>query len=218
MGKFVDLTGNRYGRLTVIERAGNQVHPKGGRQIMWKCICDCGKEHLAVGGHLKLGRIRSCGCIRREMIKRCNNKKKTTHGCTGTRLYRIWQGMKNRCYLPSHKSYHNYGGRGITICDEWLHDFQAFYDWAMANGYREDLSIDRIDVNGNYCPENCRWATPKEQARNQTTNRYITINGETMIAADWYQKYGVKKRDFYNRLKAGWSPEEALGIVPREKE
>lgn len=159
MGKLIDLTGQRFGRLVVVERAGTSRN----RQAMWRCRCDCGKKIAVQGYHLRTGHTQSCGCFHRDQTKRAN----TTHGEEGTRLYGIWRGMKSRCYNPNVQKYKDYGGRGIKICEEWLDDFQAFYDWAMSHGYTDALSIDRIDVDGNYEPSNCRWATAKEQRHNR---------------------------------------------------
>lgn len=190
MSKYQDLTGQRFGRLTVIERTKNH-----GKQTVWVCKCDCGNFSNVQASNLKHNNVRSCGCILREM------KPALIHGQHGTRLYEIWHSMKQRCYLPTVRPYSNYGGRGITVCDEWLHDFQAFYDWAMANGYRDDLTIDRKDTNGNYEPSNCRWATKKEQSNNKRNNRYITYNGETHTLAEWCEITGLSRPTLKYRLK-----------------
>lgn len=140
-----------------------------------------------------------------------------THGCSKTRLYETWCCMKKRCYNQKDKRYKNYGGRGIKVCDEWQ-TFEPFYDWAMANGYREDLTIDRIDVDGNYEPSNCRWATMIEQMRNTTRNHFVTAFGETKTIAEWSELSGIRQDVIKDRLnKLHWSPEDAVGIKTLRK-
>lgn len=157
MPPLIDLTGKKFGRLTVIGRA-----PTVRNRTYWLCECDCGKRISVDGGNLRGGHTESCGCLQKERASQAN----TTHGMRGTRLYRIWNCMRNRCYRKSYHAYKHYGGRGIRVCPEW-NSFEPFRDWAMSYGYKDDLSIDRIDVNGNYSPENCRWVTMAYQNQNK---------------------------------------------------
>lgn len=158
MGKLIDISGQRFGMLVVFNREESI-----NKRTMWLCRCDCGNEVVVESYNLRSGHTQSCGCYQKKATSTANTK----HGHTRTRLYRIWNCMKNRCYRKVYHAYKHYGGRGITICDEWKNNFQAFYDWAMANGYRDDLSIDRIDSNKNYNPFNCRWTTMAEQNKNK---------------------------------------------------
>ena len=179
MGKTLDLTGQRFGKLSVLCKSGYH-----NGKIMWRCVCDCGNETTVYGGSLRSGNTKSCGCINAKQNPRYK------HGLSKTRLYHSWNAMMQRCNNPKDKRYANYGGRGISVCKEWQ-DFMTFRDWALSNGYASDLSIDRIDVNGNYCPENCRWATRIEQANNTTRNHYVTYNGETHTVAEWARLLGI---------------------------
>lgn len=163
MSKFIDLIGQKFGRLTVITSNGSI--PPGKRT--WLCKCDCGKETVVATSELRSGKTKSCGCLQKEKAALIGKKYHTIHGMDGTRIYQCWKDMKRRCYNPKTKSFKNYGGRGILVCNDWLHNFQAFHEWAMANGYRDNLTIDRIDVNGNYEPSNCQWIPLSEQPKNR---------------------------------------------------
>jgi len=192
-----DIAGCRFGLLTVESFA--YVNENG--QTYWNCKCDCGKSVVRRASHLKERIIPSCGC-------RGGN---TIHGMTGKRIYTIYNQMITRCYKPYSKSYKNYGARGITVCDEWKESFQSFYDWAVKSGYAENLSIDRIDNNGNYEPSNCRWSTPKEQANNTRRTRHITFNGETHSVSEWARILGINQSTLNMRLnKYHWTVERTL--------
>lgn len=197
MGKFQDLTGKRFGRLVAIEYLGNS---------RWKCKCDCGNYHEVLAYSLKTGITRSCGCFNIERAIETN----TTHGQTNTKLYNVWCGIKRRCYKTYDKRYKNYGNRGIVMCEEWKNNFQSFYMWSMANGYKEHLTIDRIDNNGNYEPSNCRWATNKEQSRNKTNNHIIEYNGEKMTAVEFAEKYNINYSTLLSRL---WRKQDIFNLI-----
>lgn len=194
MARVKDLSGQKFGRLTVIKRGENNKHglPR------WECKCDCGKITLVSGQHLREEKVKSCGCLKKSKI---NNK----------RLYRIWGSMKNRCENPNRRDYKYYGARGIKICDEW-HDFLTFYEWAINNGYSDTLTLDRKDVNGSYEPSNCKWATVKEQGNNRTNNHLITYNGETKTIAQWAEERNINHDTLYSRInRAHWNIGRALG-------
>lgn len=192
-----DLTGQRFGRLTVIG-----VDDRGTQKTYFYCQCDCGNVKSIRSDSLLNGAIRSCGCLKKEQ-DRVNLEANHSHKMSKTRLYEIWQGMKGRCYNIHNARYASYGGKGITVCDEWKDDFSIFYKWAIDNGYSEELTIDRIDNCGGYSPANCRWATQKEQALNRDTNIKITIGNATKTLAEWCEIFGVEYKTVSARLKRG---------------
>lgn len=202
MGKALDLSGRRFGRLTILGRAGSDERG----QALWHCKCDCGNASIVTSSNLRRGNSTSCGCFRNEKT----SQRRKAHGQTKTRLYTIWENMKKRCLKPSQPHFDDYGGRGITVCAEWLNCFEDFRDWAFANGYADNLSIDRIDVNGNYCPENCRWVDVQTQMNNTRRNNFITFNGETHTLAEWSRLTGINYMSLKTRLQRGWSIEKAL--------
>ena len=204
-----DLTGEKFGRLTVIEFV--EIKNRG---AVWKCVCECGKYKNVRAGDLKAEKIKSCGCLRKEVSKQTITKLCTTHGQRNTRLYRIWRDMKQRCYDRNAKNYHNYGGRGIEVCLEWKNSFKSFYEWSINNGYNNDLSIDRINVNGNYYPDNCRWATVKEQCNNTRKNVMITYNGKSQTLKEWAEELNINYHTLWKRIKVyKWSAERALNLT-----
>lgn len=160
--KLVDITGQKFGRLTVQSKHGHR-----GKDVTWLCLCDCGNQVIASGSDLKSGNTKSCGCFQREQATIANTKHGGSSRHRKETLYARWEGIKKRCYLPSCKSYKDYGGRGIKMCDEWRNDYNSFKEWAMANGFEPHLTIERIDVDGDYCPENCTWIPKSEQSRNR---------------------------------------------------
>lgn len=200
-----DIAGQKFGRLTALYRLHN-TNTKG--RTYWLCVCDCGNLKEVRRDGLLSGRSNSCGCYHKDMIKTKNTK----HGKTHTKLYRVLDSIKARCYNENNKQYKNYGGRGIKVCDEWLNDFQTFYDWAMFNGYKETLSIDRINNDGNYEPSNCRWVDMKIQSRNKRSNRNYTINGKTHCLMDWCDICNINYSMVNKRIHRGWSINRALEL------
>lgn len=204
----MNLIGQKFNRLLVIDKAEKYISPSGNKMNQWLCRCDCGNKIVVTTGHLKSGHTKSCGCLQKEVSIQNGLKKK--HGLKDSRVYRIWSCMKTRCFNTKDEHYKNYGARGITVCDEWKEDFQAFYDWSMANGYEEGLTIDRINPDGNYEPSNCRWATKKEQTKNRRNSIFVTHNGETKTLAEWSAETGIYYQTLVYRYKAGKTPAEIL--------
>ena len=219
---FIDMTGWKMWEhgvpdswITVISLAEPYISPKDGhKRQMWLCRCQCGKEFLCLGHRIRHGITKSCGCKPQadgyDFITNLGKKNKT-HGDTGTRLYKIWSSMKARCNNPHDGHYKDYGERGIAVCDEWMMSYEDFKKWAEENGYKNNLTIDRIDVNGNYEPSNCRWANSTEQANNRRSSVLLDYNGETMTISQWAKRIGIKTVTLHARIKRyGWSIERAL--------
>ena len=203
-----DLIGQKFGRLTVVAESPSRVTGVGYRTTMWECRCDCGNTVVVRAKCLLGGVTKSCGCLQREQL---SNRASKHHGFN-TKLYNIWDSMRQRCNNPHHKSYHNYGGRGIVICDEWG-DFSNFLRWALSAGYNDNVprgecTLDRIDVNKPYSPDNCRWVSMKTQSNNKRNTIYITLNRETRTLAEWAELSGVKYQTAYKRYRKGLSPAE----------
>lgn len=198
--KKIDLTGKRFGRLVVLEEAERKPN----QTIRWLCKCDCGNIKSIKSAHLIGGQINSCGCLRNEL----NLKRSITHGMNNTRIHRIWVGIRTRCYNKNEKCYKYYGGRGIKICDKWK-TFEGFYE-DMKEGYADNLTIDRINVDGDYCKENCRWADKETQANNMRTNRMVTVNGINYTLANLCKEYGLKYKTIHKKLSKGIPIENIL--------
>jgi hypothetical protein len=204
MGKLINLIGKRFGKLTVINRAIKQYNNDG--HVCWVCKCDCGNIVTVSGSSLRRKFTSSCGCLAKEKRKEATTK----HGLAKSRLDNIYCKIKSRCLNPKEPSYKWYGARGITICDEWLQDKNKFFQWAINNGYKNNLTIDRIDNNGNYEPNNCKWSSPKEQARNRRTNNVIEFQGEKHTITEWCEILGYKSSVIIARFKRGWSVEKTF--------
>lgn len=193
MNKKVNLNGKRFGKLFVVEVNGCDKY---GHRI-WKCQCDCGNIHHVTTGDLLKGKTNSCGCYRSSTRK----EKNITHNLTNHRLYRIYAHIKERCYSIDNQDFKYYGNRGIKMCDEWKNDFMNFYDWALANGYQDGLTIDRINNDGNYEPSNCRWATRRQQTRNRRNSIYVIYHNEQISLKELSTITGISYTTLYNRYK-----------------
>lgn len=200
MSRFIDLTGERFGRLVVIKRVGKNKQGKS----LWLCRCDCGNEIIVRGSDLKSGNTKSCGCLQKEKSSTCNTK----HGHSDTEIYRSWHDMIRRCNNPNCKQYKDYGGRGIQVCKRWM-KFENFLE-DMINSWEPGLTLERTDNKRGYYPDNCEWVTRQEQQRNTRRNHLITYNNKTQCIAAWSEETGISAATIRWRLKQGWSPERAL--------
>jgi len=203
--RFIDLTGHKYGRLTVLEYQGKRE--TGGHR--WLCKCECGNTKITYGGSLRNGTTQSCGCYQKQRVRETLGKHLATINGVPTKDYRIWVNMKSRCLIKSSSYYCDYGGRGITVCDRWKNSFSDFME-DMGPRPSSGHTLDRIDNNGNYEPSNCRWATRREQSNNTRRNRIVEYNGESLSIAEWARKLSLTYPTVYLRLKRGWSIERTL--------
>lgn len=192
MSNFIDLTGQKFGKWTVLEFSHSKKRANGSGRTYWKCQCECGTIKIIEAYGLRKGQSKSCGCSKGE-----------NHGLYKSKIYGVWCSLKNRCLVETATPYKNYGGRGIKVCNDWINSFLSFYKWAIQNGYKDGLTIDRIDVNGDYCPENCRWITNKEQQRNKRNNHLVYYRGETHCIAEWAEILGVSYDHIRYRVKRG---------------
>lgn len=209
MGAKVDLTNKRFGRLLVVGEAGQDKY----RSYKWRCVCDCGNEVVVTRANLVSGHTKSCGCYSKE-VSRWKN------GIPHKKLTRVRLAMIKRCYDPKCKEYHYYGERGIKVCDEWIGENgrEQFILWALLHGYSEGLTIERIDVNGDYEPGNCCWISAKEQAKNRTTTLFVEYNGKKMCAADAAKLSGIKAQTLRQRIRKGWAPEHLFDAPNAERQ
>lgn len=210
--RSVDLTGQKFGRLTVVRFD----HKENGRKY-YLCQCDCGNFKIVSNHSLKSGNTKSCGCLHKEILIQ-RNKDNRIHHPENERLLRIWRAILHRCYKETDEHYDYYGGRGIKVCDDW-HNFETFQEWALANGYADNLTIDRLDGNKDYCPNNCSWATMTVQNNHKSDTKWLTYKGKTQSLSDWCRELGLD----YFRTKArlnslGWSVEDAFECSKYKKE
>lgn len=200
--------GDKFGRLTIIKEIDGTRYS---RRIL--CKCDCGKNKVVDLTALISGNTQSCGCLKKELVR----AKNLTHGLSGSKLHHIWTSMKQRCFNPNDQSYFNYGARGIRVSQEWL-DFQEFYKWAMSNGYREGLTIERTDNDGNYEPSNCKIIPFSEQSKNRRSNHWIEFSGERKTMSQWARDLGFKRETIKDRIRSGWPIEKVLTTPIKSKE
>ena len=192
--KRLELEGKSFGMLKVLSRADNSSKCR----VLWNCQCLCGNKSLVSSTDLTNGHTKSCGCLKKK------------HGFTGTRLYNIYKSMKQRCYRHNCKDYKNYGARGIKICDDWLNNPLCFFNWAMANGYEESLTIDRINNDGDYEPSNCRWSTILTQSNNRRSSVIINHNGLGKTLAEWSRVFGIHPATLWSRINSGLNFEDCV--------
>lgn len=205
------IMGQKFGRLTIVEDLGSVQHGKT-KRVKVKAICDCGKEYEGIYSTIKNGGINSCGCLRREMAREWGRERRFMHGLSKHPLMKIWANMIDRCHNINNKFYHNYGARGVSVCEGWRSDFKSFYDWCISNGWSKGLEIDK-DKKGDgllYSPDTCSIITKNENNRSKRTNINITYNGVTKCLADWAAEYKINFGTLKSRLSRNWTIEQAL--------
>ncbi len=201
-----DLAGMKFGKLTVIELVKSECAPGKRKRRKWLCQCECGNEVIVVADNLLSGHTLSCGCLQKERARNCL----LTHSSSNTRLYAVWCSMRARCNNPNSTYYHRYGGRGITVCQEWNESFESFQNWALTNGYDEEAkrgecTIDRIDNNQGYSPDNCRWVAQRIQMNNVSYNHRVKCNGEDHTIAEWARLLDTNPSNLRGKLeRANW--------------
>jgi len=206
MSKIHDLTGQKFALLTVVDRSEKTTSGK----AYWRCRCDCGNNTVVSGTNLITGAVKSCGCLK--------HKTQDTHHLSNTRLYRIWNALIQRCNNKNHSGYRYYGEKGIAVCEAWKDDFITFYEWAMMNGYSDELTIDRINTSEGYFPENCRWVSRKAQANNRTFCKMIEYNGKIQTLMQWCEELGLNYKLIHSRLyRLGWSFEKAISVPVKKR-
>ena len=210
--KAVDITGQKFNMLTAIKFSHKKIYLYGQKQVMvhyWVFLCDCGKTITTTKGHVMNGHTKACGCL-------CGKTK--THGLSHTKLYKRWQAMIHRCTNPKYKDYPRYGGRGIKVCDKWQ-KFENYYEWAIKNGYKDCLQIDREENNGNYEPSNCRFVTNQQNSSNTCKNINLEFEGKKQTISEWSREKGINIHTLFGRIKrSDWSTEKALTTPTRNKQ
>lgn len=201
MGKLKDMTNYKFNGCTVLKRVENK-----GEHVCWLCVCKCGNEFVVRGTDIRTRNTKSCGCLNKKLA----GDRARKHGNRNSRLYNIWNNMKMRCSNINSINYKNYGERGIKVCDEWFDSFENFYKWAMNSGYDNTLTLDRIDNDDDYKPNNCRWADYTQQERNRRNNHILEYNNEKHSIAEWSDITGIPYSSLWSRIKKGWSVEKAL--------
>lgn len=216
MPKAIDLTGKRFGNLTAVRLSEHRLSSSGVSKRYWLCKCDCGNTKSIYARSLTSGNTKSCGCLNIYKLK--TDKRRKTHGLSKTHLYKVWVDIKRRCNNKSREDYRYYGGEGKRVCEEWTENYEAFYQWALSSGYKDGLTIDRIDNTKGYSPDNCRWVDMTVQANNRRSNHLLTYKGETKSLADWAREYSLNYGALNDRInKFHWSIEKALLTPVRKK-